>query len=453
MSKRFSSVIALLFVAVFAHAQSRIEYHFPMDGSRYVPATSQIILRVSEPIDLEPADVTVAGDTSGVHAGSLRLSDDGRTYLFTPSESFAPGEAVHVSVAEQNPAVITPLFFSFQVQTDEQPNVPFLEPVPSPSLSSAAKSSSSKEDHIESVPDDFPVLTVGTNNNPAPGDIFLTSYKFDATGGAYRIVVDSLANPLYYAKPSKFTDWDFKPTGDGRYSFLEGGYSNAYLMAAGSKCYIMDSSLSVVDNFNATTSSTPYTTDFHDFELLPHNHALMLALATVPHVDMSQYVKGGNKNATILGAVIEELDSLKNPIWIWRSWDSGHYLDTDATNDPFTEDTIDAVHANAMQVDTDGNILLSARSMDEITKINRMDANGSLMWRFGGKHNQFTFVGDSIHFSHQHALRRIPNGDLTLFDNGNFHQVNITIINGTDTETYFQTFARACEYRLNMQTM
>jgi hypothetical protein len=39
----------------------------------------------------------------------------------------------------------------------------------------------------------------------------------------------------------------------------------------------------------------------------------------------------------------------------------------------------------------------------------------------GGKNNQFTLVGDTLWFSHQHAIRRIANGNVTLFDNGNFH--------------------------------
>jgi hypothetical protein len=39
----------------------------------------------------------------------------------------------------------------------------------------------------------------------------------------------------------------------------------------------------------------------------------------------------------------------------------------------------------------------------------------------GGKNNQFTFINDSIGFSHQHAIRRLPNRNITLFDNGNFH--------------------------------
>ena len=46
-------------------------------------------------------------------------------------------------------------------------------------------------------------------------------------------------------------------------------------------------------------------------------------------------------------------------------------------------------------------------------------ALGAVMWRWGGKRNQFTFINDSRGFSHQHDIRVQPNGHYTLFDNGN----------------------------------
>ena len=50
---------------------------------------------------------------------------------------------------------------------------------------------------------------------------------------------------------------------------------------------------------------------------------------------------------------------------------------------------IDYCHTNAIEQDNDGNILISSRNMDEITKINRI--TGQIIWRLGGKNNQFEF--------------------------------------------------------------
>ena len=49
--------------------------------------------------------------------------------------------------------------------------------------------------------------------------------------------------------------------------------------------------------------------------------------------------------------------------------------------------------------------------------------DGRILWRLGGKNNEFTFVNDPERFSQQHSIRRIPNGHVMLFDNGNYHAV------------------------------
>jgi hypothetical protein len=60
--------------------------------------------------------------------------------------------------------------------------------------------------------------------------------------------------------------------------------------------------------------------------------------------------------------------------------------------------------------------------MDEVTKIDRQ--TGDIIWRWGGEYcenNQFTFINDPIGFSHQHDIRKLDNGNFTVFDNGNLH--------------------------------
>jgi hypothetical protein len=76
--------------------------------------------------------------------------------------------------------------------------------------------------------------------------------------------------------------------------------------------------------------------------------------------------------------------------------------------------------------------MISSRHLNEITKINR--TTGDIIWRMGGIHNQFTFVNDTIPFRYQHCIRRIANGNIILFDNGNFRT---------------PLFSRALEYQLD----
>jgi hypothetical protein len=54
--------------------------------------------------------------------------------------------------------------------------------------------------------------------------------------------------------------------------------------------------------------------------------------------------------------------------------------------------------------------------MNEVTKINRL--TGQIIWRLGGKNNEFTFENDPRQFAGQHSAIKLKNGNLTLFDNG-----------------------------------
>ncbi len=196
--------------------------------------------------------------------------------------------------------------------------------------------------------------------------------------------------------------------------------------------YAMNSQFQVVDSFH---SGNGYPMDFHELQLLPNGHYLILGV-DLEKVDMSKIVPGGDTSATVTGSIIQEIDENRNVVFQWRSWD--HFKITDATDDiDLTSSTIDYVHTNAIQLDNDGNILISSRHLDEVTKINRQ--TGDIIWRLGGKNNQFSFINDSIGFSHQHDIRRLPNGDITLFDDGNLH--------------WSQLPSRAAEYKLDEQNL
>jgi hypothetical protein len=104
-------------------------------------------------------------------------------------------------------------------------------------------------------------------------------------------------------------------------------------------------------------------------------------------------------------------------VFQWRSWD--HFEITDALHENLLAHAIDAVHGNALELDYDGNIMFSSRHLDEITKINR--TSGEVIWRLGGKKNMFEFINDPDRFTYQHAIRRLANGNIILYDNGNYH--------------------------------
>ena len=75
----------------------------------------------------------------------------------------------------------------------------------------------------------------------------------------------------------------------------------------------------------------------------------------------------------------------------------------------------DYFHINSIDVDTDGNLLISARHTWTVYKIDRQ--SGDVIWRLGGKLSDFA-MGTGTQFAWQHDARRQPDGSITLFDDG-----------------------------------
>jgi len=183
------------------------------------------------------------------------------------------------------------------------------------------------------------------------------------------------------------------------------------------KFYLMDSSFAVIDSVSIKNGYTP---DLHDMQILPNGHFLLMGTET-DTMDLSGYPyfnhngSPGSKTALVTCGLIQEQDKNKNVVFEWHARDHYAFDDVDST-DLSSTTNVDWTHFNAFAFDNDSNILLSVRWFNEITKISRKD--GSIIWRFGGKRNQFTFLNDTNRFVGQHDIRRISNGDITLFDNG-----------------------------------
>ena len=183
------------------------------------------------------------------------------------------------------------------------------------------------------------------------------------------------------------------------------------------KYYILDSTFTIKDSVFCKNG---VMTDDHELQILPNGNYLMMGYENVV-MDLSahQWFKPtgtyGSATADVKCNVIQEQDSTKNVVFEWHAKDYFSFDDADSVwyANP---NVVDWTHSNALELDDDGNILLSSRFFNEITKINRTDS--SIIWRLGGKRNQFTILNDTIPFYGQHDIRRNANGNVTLFDNG-----------------------------------
>ncbi len=153
-----------------------------------------------------------------------------------------------------------------------------------------------------------------------------------------------------------------------------------------------------------------YEADLHEFLLTPQGTALLCAYNPVP-ADLSSV--GGPSAGTALDSIVQEIDVRTGRVLF--EW---HSLDHVALADSFIPPTAapyDYFHVNSIEVDPDGNLLVSARNTCALYTIDRR--SGDVVWRLGGKRSDFD-VSPAATFMFQHDARVHPDGSITLFDDG-----------------------------------
>jgi len=249
---------------------------------------------------------------------------------------------------------------------------------------------------------DFEIIV---NNDPYPANMFIHN-----TGGQpkYMAIIDSLINPSWFINSGPL-GLDFK-VNQNKLSYFN-NYNKSWI--------ILNEYMNETDTLECVNG---YLADFHDILLLENGGYLLQTYDSI-YVDMSQIDPGGNTNAMIIILIIQEFDSNKNLIFEWNAWE--HLNIADYHNLNLTSNRIVWMHGNSIHIDLDSNILVSNRRSSEVIKINRN--NGDVIWFFGGPNNEFSITNDAYNgFSRQHDVRRIENGNILLFDNGNDHDPSIS---------------------------
>jgi Arylsulfotransferase (ASST) len=144
--------------------------------------------------------------------------------------------------------------------------------------------------------------------------------------------------------------------------------------------------------------------DIHEFLITPRNAGLFTIFNRID-VD----------GRPVLEGVVQELDlATRRVLFEWHS--IAHVgLDESYAERPAKSSTpFDYFHVNSIDVEHDGNLLVSARNTHAVYEIDRR--SGRILWRLGGKRSDFTF-GPGARFAWQHDARRLPDGTISLFDN------------------------------------
>jgi hypothetical protein len=166
-------------------------------------------------------------------------------------------------------------------------------------------------------------------------------------------------------------------------------------------------------------------TDGHDMLPLANGNVILATYAPRSGVDLRPYVD--DANATVLDTHLQEIRPDGSLAWQWRSEDhmglneTAHW-EIPPTALPDGREVYDMLHFNSLELDGDG-LVLSFRHADAIYRIDR--ATGAIDWKIGGTTTpqSLTVLGDrhsGPHLSGQHDARVLPDGTVTVYENGSF---------------------------------
>jgi len=155
--------------------------------------------------------------------------------------------------------------------------------------------------------------------------------------------------------------------------------------------------------------------DLHEFLLSPQG----VAFFTIYHPVRANLTSvGGPRNGMLLLSKAQGVDVRTGEVVF--NWDPREHIELDESYVPASNIEIDGglydyLHMNSIDVDTDGNLLISARHTCAVYKIDR--STGKIIWRLNGKKSDFE-MGDGAQFFFQHDARAHADGTITLFDDG-----------------------------------
>jgi len=413
------------------------QYLSPLPGAEYSsPQTRFVLVRFNT---VSPSALTnlatcihVTGALSGSHSGTTKIAGDGRTVIFQMSSDFAAGELVTVSLAPGVPSAaggpVAPYQYQFMVSiplpgTNSSPATLSKIAVDSAVSSAVAKSSVATQQspaqtvtgksaimaNAVSVPSDFPRINITVNNNPDPDPIFI-----DNRGGGgkpYNVIFDNSGQPIWYRRmPDERRDMKVQRNGVlTMLNHTDGIHFNG-----------LDAHYQEFTNYAAVNG---YGGDDHELQVLPDGTYFLLGIR-YETVDMTRFVTTGNPAAVLGEECLQAFTAAGDLIFQWRAFDYIDIRDQQGFIDPASS-SFDFPHMNAIDIDTDGNLLLSSRSTSEVTKINR--DTGEIIWRLGGAHNQFTYVNDPLSGTrNQHSVRMVATNHYIMFDNGDQHYPQVS---------------------------
>ena len=349
--------------------------------------------------------IRVVGSRTGLHVGQLEADSDGQGASFIPSTAFSPGETVTVTTS-LNVLGATAGTFRFVVARPAAP-LPYrmAQPVARvpgdvwrfqsrpdlvpPAVKLLSRAAGAGSDDIFLTPQFGPLQNGPEILGPDGRLIWFSSVPWGDTAADLQV-------QQYQGRPV-LTWWQ--------------GYTNQGVGIGEDVIY--DSSYSPLVTLGGANGLKP---DLHEFQITPSGSALITA-----YFPVIWNVSSGHRiiHEVVFDSVVQEID-IPTGLVLFQ-WDSLDHVPLADSYQPApsggSRNPFDYFHIDSVQLDDDGNLLISSRNTWAVYKLNHR--TGAVLWTLGGKQSSFR-MGPGTSFAFQHDGRSVAPDDklIVLFDDG-----------------------------------
>jgi Arylsulfotransferase (ASST) len=357
------------------------------------------------------SSISVHGSKTGSHSGHLRGYSQGDGASFVPSRPFRPGEMVTVRGEVREGSREQRFAFHFVVSTPD--NLPYVAPTP-PSGRDPLE-----VQHFRSRPDLNPPVIEVTTRTPQSNPEYIFAAPYSGPGPAGPMIFDEAGNLVWFAPlPANTVATNLQVQqyqGQPVLTWWQ-GYIPPQGFGEGEEV-IDDSSYQPIDRVHAGNG---YKADLHDFHITLQGTAVLTVFSPI---DCNLSSLGGPSGGAVTDSIFQEIDLATG--LVRREW---HSLDHVALAESFspavstsTEWPFDYFHLNSIDQLANGTTLISARNTWALYELNTQ--TGQVLTRIGGRHSDVKLApGAATAFQHDATV--LPNGDISIFDNGGVPKVH-----------------------------
>jgi Arylsulfotransferase (ASST) len=352
--------------------------------------------------------IAATGSFTGAHPGRLEPYSQGDGASFVPDRPFRSGERVTVQGKVRTESGLVPFSYSFNVAYPDP--IPYKTELPKPR---ATPPSGSVLDFHSAPQLQAPSIDVSTDaSNATPGDIFLAPYSGPGPDG-----------PAIYTPQGQLVWMDPLPGEMKATNFQVQTYEGQPVLTWW-QGYIPEQGFGLGEEIVADTSyrqilkikaGNGNLADLHDFHLYDGSHTALMTVFRTIHCDLSSM--NGPKDAAVTDTSFQELD-VKTGL-VRREWTAVDHVPLDESYSSALQSStlwpFDYFHLNTIDPRANGTTLLSSRNTSALWLIN--DKTGQVIEKIGGKKSDVK-MEPGAQTAFQHDAMTVPNGDISIFDNG-----------------------------------